>query len=253
LDVLGEQNKANWIGGRMRLHHKLLCYNLLPLTPCAGAPPPLPTLAESRPFAPRPAIWQYDCFSGMWMVGVFLEFGSRRFVKRSLGIFLAAGLLCLACCNSSQASQTAYLWWNPNPGTNVAGYILHYGNVSGVYTITNDVGTNVTATVNGLKEGSTNYFMVTAYNALRMESPPSIEVPFFVPGVVKLMSAGKGKAAQLSFPIVPGKTNAIEASTNLKTWVTIFLTNCPTNCWITFSDPAAASNSMRFYRIHQLP
>jgi hypothetical protein len=168
-------------------------------------------------------------------------------------IFLATGFLCLGIDAPSRASQSVSLQWNPDSDPSTVGYIVHYGSVSGNYTTTNDVGTNVTATIGGFVEGSTNYFVVTAYNAQRMESLPSNEVRFFAPGVVQLLSAGKGKPAQLAFPIAPGHTNAIEASTNLKTWVTILLTNCPTNCWITFSDQTASSNSMRFYRVHRLP
>lgn len=187
------------------------------------------------------------------MGGAFRQFGRLRFVGRPIRIFLAIGFLCLAIYTSSQASQSVSLQWNKSSDPSVAGYMVYSGSLSGTYTTTNDVGTNITATIGGLKEGSTNYFVVTAYNSLRMESLPSNEVRFYAPGIVKLMSAGKNKPAQLAFPIAPGQTNAIEASTNLKTWVTILLTNCPTNCWITWSDPAASSNAMRFYRIHRLP
>jgi microcompartment protein CcmK/EutM len=54
--------------------------------------------------------------------------------------------------------------WDPSPDSDAAGYTVHWGNGSGNYTASQDVGASLQHTVVGLNEGKTYYFAVTAYD-----------------------------------------------------------------------------------------
>jgi Fibronectin type III domain/Bacterial Ig domain len=77
-----------------------------------------------------------------------------------------------------QAAQNVTLAWDPSPDSTVTGYQLQYGTSSGIYTTTIDVGNSTTATVSNLTSGTTYFFVVTAYNAASLISPPSNEASF---------------------------------------------------------------------------
>ena len=77
---------------------------------------------------------------------------------------------------SNSSGTTATVSWNPSTSTNLAGYKVHVGTSSGVYSSVVDVG-NVTAyAVTNLGVGTTYYFAVTAYNTSGVESSFSNEV-----------------------------------------------------------------------------
>lgn len=74
------------------------------------------------------------------------------------------------------ATQTfgSELVWDPVAGA--VGYKVYVGTQSGVYTQTNDVGNVTQISINGLKNtGLTNYFVVTAYSSIGLESDFSSE------------------------------------------------------------------------------
>jgi hypothetical protein len=73
------------------------------------------------------------------------------------------------------------LAWDANSETNLAGYKLHYGSASGQFPTVVDVGNVLTATVSNLVEG-TYFFVATAYDTEGLESDPSNEVSYSVPG-----------------------------------------------------------------------
>jgi len=52
--------------------------------------------------------------------------------------------------------------------------------------------------------------------------------------------------------IIPGRTNIVQASTNLTAWTAIS-TNISVTNWFTMTDPAATNSPHRFYRLVQLP
>jgi YD repeat-containing protein len=91
-----------------------------------------------------------------------------------------------AAGNSATATRTVTvanvlalvkLAWNANTETDLAGYKVHVGLISGAYSLLNvDVG-NVTAfTVPGLAPGAVYFFAVTAYDTSGFESGVSNEV-----------------------------------------------------------------------------
>lgn len=68
------------------------------------------------------------------------------------------------------------LAWDPNTEPDLAGYKLHYGTTSGVYSTTINVGNVTQFEVTGLQDGITYYFAVTAYDFEGYESGYSNEV-----------------------------------------------------------------------------
>jgi len=86
---------------------------------------------------------------------------------------LLAGLLSLA-----QDAQSVTLAWDLDTDPTVVGYRLYYGTSSGSYTQRSDVANTTTATISNLAVGFTYFFVVRAYNAFGLESPPSNEVSF---------------------------------------------------------------------------
>jgi hypothetical protein len=83
-------------------------------------------------------------------------------------------LFLVAICSSFAESLS--LGWDTNPESNIAGYRLRYGTVSGNYTITKEVGNSTTITLPDLVAGTTYYFSVSAYNTDGLEGPSSEEV-----------------------------------------------------------------------------
>jgi hypothetical protein len=105
---------------------------------------------------------------------------------RSLSLWrrvLAAALL-LASVASLTATQSVSLTWDPSPDPRAIGYVLVYGNSSGVYNQSTNVGNVSAATVNGLVEGQSYCFAVYAYADNSLQSDFSNEVCYQVPSVV---------------------------------------------------------------------
>jgi hypothetical protein len=70
-----------------------------------------------------------------------------------------------------------------------------------------------------------------------------------VPGVVQVAATNSPQpAVALNFPVAPGHTYAVQASTDLKNWETIWQTTTTSNTWAQFQDPIATNVQMRFYR-----
>ncbi len=148
------------------------------------------------------------------------------------------------------AVQSVSLAWDPSPDTNVVGYFLHYGTASGSYPNRIDVGNTTNAAVPGLIEGRVYYFVATAYNAAGLESDPSNELMFTVPGILKLTRAlSPGAPASVAFPAALGQNYFLEASENLKSWHPVWVTVAATNGWLQFQDPQSAYLPQRFYRL----
>jgi hypothetical protein len=68
-------------------------------------------------------------------------------------------------------------------------------------------------------------------------------------GVVQLSVVnGLQQVVTVSFPVAPGNTYSVQASTDLKNWDTIWQTTATSNTWVQFQDPVAPNLPMRFYR-----
>jgi hypothetical protein len=146
---------------------------------------------------------------------------------------LLSGLTMLGLC-SSDAAQTVTLAWDPSLDANVTGYRVYYGVASGVYTGQVSVSGTTRATVSGLIEGHTYYFAVTAHDAMGLESLPSNEIAYLVPGVFltlqKIQLSGFPNAFLISSTGVAPYAWALEATENFRTWQVLSRgTNSPVN------------------------
>ena len=92
-------------------------------------------------------------------------------------IAFAAGVgLFFASFPTYAASVT--LAWNPSPDPTVVGYIILYGNSSGSFSQSINVGSSNSATVADLTPGITYLFVVAAYDATGLQSAPSNQISF---------------------------------------------------------------------------
>jgi hypothetical protein len=98
-------------------------------------------------------------------------------------IFLFAVFSCLSVSAKTRAlpMRSVTLEWYPSGDSTIAGYKVHYGTASGQYTHTVSAGDNAVALVTNLVPGNTYYFVVTAFSAAGLESPPSGEISYSVP------------------------------------------------------------------------
>jgi hypothetical protein len=94
---------------------------------------------------------------------------------------LALALLVVLTASSTLSAQT--VTWNANTESNLAGYRVQYGTVSGSPSTTIDVGRVTSRQFTGLQPGVTYYFRVVAYNTAGQSSAPSAQVSYTVPGL----------------------------------------------------------------------
>ena len=93
---------------------------------------------------------------------------------------LWGSLLCF--CSAHLPAGEISLAWDPSVSDNLGGYRLYYGQSSGHYTSTIDVGLQTTYTLTGLAADQAYFFAVTAYNSARTaESGFSNEISITLP------------------------------------------------------------------------
>ena len=101
-------------------------------------------------------------------------------MKRA-GLEAALTAVALLFFAGSLQAQSVTLAWNPNPETNIAGYIVCYGTTPVVGCATSvNVGNTTTARVSGLTIGQRYYFKLKAYTTDGLESPLSDQVNWIV-------------------------------------------------------------------------
>lgn len=84
--------------------------------------------------------------------------------------------------------------WNANSEPDLAGYRVYYGTLSRTYVEMRDVGRVTSADVEGLSQGRTYYFAVTAYDASGNESAFSNEASILIPAGDTGGTGGNGPA-----------------------------------------------------------
>jgi hypothetical protein len=86
--------------------------------------------------------------------------------------------ICVVCLSTTVSAHAASLTlgWDPNPESNIGGYVLYWGTQPGVYPNSWNVGNTTTQQVTGLADATTYYFVVTAYDTSGLMSAPSAEV-----------------------------------------------------------------------------
>ena len=109
-----------------------------------------------------------------------LSIRTSKLVISALRLFLI--LVSLAQISpAADALGTVNLEWNPNPETNIAGYLVHYGTTRGDYSNTQEVSTLPVATLSNLESGTTYYCGVQAFTTSGLRSLYSSEISFTIP------------------------------------------------------------------------
>lgn len=152
---------------------------------------------------------------------------------------------------SALAAQLT-LAWEPSVDPTVTGYAVYVGNASGTYQQRVDVGAHTNATLTNLTSGVRCYFSVRVYNALTIESLPSNEVSYLIPGAMYL-SDSAAAGVRLNFVGEPNKTYEVQASTNLINWSVIKVLQPPSNSWVYWDDPDSGTLDQRYYRLTMAP
>ena len=168
----------------------------------------------------------------------------------SVSLFALLFLL-LGSSKSSAAGQSVSLAWDANSETDVIGYIVYMGTVSGSYPITNYVGQATSATVSGLQPGGIYYFVVTAYTASGLESTPSEEIVYQAPGLApKPQISMAGGTISVKFPAISGKTYVVEYKNSLTDaeW-TPLASIAGSDGLMTVTDATSSEAPARFYRV----
>lgn len=164
----------------------------------------------------------------------------------ALILFVFAGLAGLDC-----AARNVTLNWNASTAANVTGYNLYYGTTRGACTNKVVAGNVTTASVSNLAAGVTYYFVATVLDGNGNESGFSNEASFIVPGILTMSQApNAGGAAAMQFPVEPGHWYEVQATTDLRSWVTLWQTDvATTNIWLQFTDTNAGAFTAQFYRL----
>ncbi len=96
--------------------------------------------------------------------------GIQKFLIQLTALFLPLTLATL--CYSAELT----LAWKPNKEADLAGYRIYYGSRSGAYSYSVDLGKSTSCTISKLVEGTTYFFVATAFNTDGMESDYSPEL-----------------------------------------------------------------------------
>jgi hypothetical protein len=104
-------------------------------------------------------------------------------------ILSSAAVLVCALFSSSASAADIRLAWDPNPETDIAGYVVLYGTSSGTLTNKVDVGLVTDTTLTALADGTPYYVAVQAYNAAGTFSNPSAEVMYVTPSPTPVLTA----------------------------------------------------------------
>jgi len=102
-------------------------------------------------------------------------------MKPNPGRLLIWGLIILVCSAFEIEAAVVTLAWDLSSSPNIAGYRLHSGTTSGVYSQTSELGNATSTLVSNLVTGKTYFFVVTAYNTMGVESALSDEVSYLAP------------------------------------------------------------------------
>jgi hypothetical protein len=134
-------------------------------------------------------------------------------------LFVGAALF---LTSRAAAVQNITLGWEPSDDPTVAGYHVYCRTAGGgPYGTTVHVTIDTRIRIDGLVEGTTYFFIVTAYDNTGLESLPSNEVSYTVPRAALRMDRIQAGGLPMAFSIVANSTPpawTLEASEDLRTW-----------------------------------
>ena len=151
----------------------------------------------------------FRCASSEWFSvsarsWIAVKKSSVQNMKPNPGRLLIWGLIILVCSAFELEAAVVTLAWDLSSSPNIAGYRLHSGTTSGVYSQTSELGNATSTLVSNLVTGKTYFFVVTAYNTMGVESAPSDEVSYLAPPTTA--------PAQMASP-APGSTFTSSSAT----------------------------------------
>jgi hypothetical protein len=187
--------------------------------------------------------------------------------RRALALALVSALILPAVVHAAgEPAPSVSLAWNANPEPDVAGYKVHFGAQSGVYTNVIDVRGATSTSLPQLLMGSTYYMAVSAYNSAGQEGPRSAEFALAaaVPSSPALSTTfafggtteGQGQL-QWKYPKSAAGTASdfkVYASEDLKTWTETAQIDpakpaSSDSEWLYFNYPYQATKSRMFFRV----
>jgi hypothetical protein len=128
----------------------------------------------------RKTRWHGQCYLSCMHYKIHTAFA------RFTGLLGLCGWLFTGSLSNAQDTQSVSLAWDASTEQDIAGYRIHYGTTSGVYTTTLDVGNTSEVTISNLPTGNTYFFVVSAYSTASLESLPSNEASFAAePAVIR--------------------------------------------------------------------
>jgi len=159
-----------------------------------------------------------------------------KFFRLIILFLLSVTLVFLLNPGPVYAGQATLSWVAPStnedgtPLTDLGGYKIYYGTVSGTYTQNVDAGNVTTYTFNNLTDVQTYYFVATAYNTARFESSYSNEITKIITSstqtyTLSVSKAGTGTGSVSSAPI--GITCGADCSESYNPGSSISLTASP--------------------------
>jgi hypothetical protein len=143
------------------------------------------------------------------------------------------------------------LAWDTSPTANVSGYRVYFGSSSLTYTDNIELGNVTTATISDLPDGPT-FFAIAAISSNGLESGLSSEVCFRPGPAVILLSRTAGGIPQLTVQTTTGRTQEVQASSNLIDWALIDTVTLGSSGTVEITDSVGLAFPTRFYRT-QLP
>ena len=139
-----------------------------------------------------------------------------RFRMGSTGAALAAVCASGMLVHTNSLAAAIAVAWDPG-ASGTAGYAVYSGEATGTYSNRNDVGTVTTIKVEGLLEGKTYYFAVTAYDAARAESGYSNEVSVTIPNAAPAIDFSASPLSGRA-PLTVGFDNATTGQVTTWAW-----------------------------------
>lgn len=120
----------------------------------------------------------------------------------------------------------ASLQWDPSPDHDkLKNYTIHWGEESGVYSMSKDVGTNLFTTISNLPAGMTLYFAASAVGTNQLRSDFSNELVYKVPEEgARVQTTNRIGSASIVKVILEGSTDGTDSYREIQSWSFILLT-----------------------------